>query len=205
MANDLVNLLSPVPPEILRQCPQPRGSIATLSQEETFVVFAEIAYLASKSDYNYVSEITKNLGKYQLSANSLILLGYVKPNSLTSELSDPDRWIQGGARPGTLTKFLGDQDLQEEAMFSLMEIIASELKNQNLINTETSKEVIAGLLVLSHFVGVTTAKRYYVSNANIRDAYNIAASTYFNNGVNAVKNLTATVVAMTRSRNIVGA
>jgi hypothetical protein len=160
--------------------------------------------MASRGSYNFVSE-SGRLGKYQISAYGLKLLGFAKPTATDITLDNPDEWIQGGSRPGSKDVFLKNSGLQEESMFLLTEINAARLKNINLVSDTTSPDVLGGLIIITHFLDVTVAKQFYLDNRNITGFSGMSTKDYYDNGINAIKNLTPVVISIVENKNKVGA
>jgi hypothetical protein len=127
---------------------------------------------------NYAKESSAgDLGKYQLSVNALIDLGYVKrcPEDIVSATwtADSNNWT-GKDGITSKTKFLEDTAIQESAVVAASKINYNTLLRMGKISDKDDPKDVAGLLATSLAMGVTNADKL-----NKKDINGKLAKDYF--------------------------
>lgn len=175
------------------------GSIAGLSTEQTQAYLSKVASKESGGRLDVVNKFGY-MGLYQHGAAALVEAGLidrgkyeaaVKMNkgiangsdgkAHTAFLDDPRNWtIQGGKQT-----FLSSKALQDKAMIDFTNKNASYLQKSGVF--KGSAEHKAGLLMAAHLKGVGGATKL-ANGIDSKDGNGTRASTYYNEGVNAIKN-----------------
>lgn len=165
----------------VKQPLQPRD-LGALNNIELSSYFAQTGYTQSGSVYNTEGD-SGYLGKYQLSPNALISLGYLKPTTpRTAEgVNNPNNWT-GKNGVSSALEFRINGPLQETVMYEYTKGNYADLQNIGLIESNTSKEQIAGLLSASHFAGPEQAAVWARKNVSPVAGYSDAISNYYNQG-----------------------
>lgn len=102
------------------------------------------------ANYNSIDN-NGNLGKYGFSPQQLINLGYVKPTTARTlaGVENPNNW-SGLNGVNSATEFRLNGPIQELAMYDITRQNYSQLQNAGLIDADTTKSEIAGLLNACH-------------------------------------------------------
>lgn len=133
------------------------------------------------------------MGKYQFGVQALETLGYLKKgateqmNKLGGErgggqqkvLNDPSMWMIGSKE-----EFMKNSQMQEKAFKQLLKFNYDLLESKNLINKDSTKEHVAGLLSGMHLKGLGGVKDF-LSGKTTRDAYGTSVADYYQLGYNA--------------------
>jgi hypothetical protein len=115
----------------------------------------------SNNDYKKVGN-NNELGKYQIDASNLILLGYVKnPGSRVANpdiLNDNSFWVN---KDGINSKesFLNNTSVQEKIMLELTKKNYDTLVRLGKITDKDEVPVVAGLLASAHVIGARNADK----------------------------------------------
>lgn len=165
----------------IKQVIQPRD-LGELNNIELSSYFAQMGFTQSSSTYN-IEGTDGYLGKYQLSPTSLINLGYLKPTTpRTSDgVNNPNNWT-GKNGVNSATEFKLNVPIQETVMYEFTQRNYADLQNIGLIDQNTTKEQIAGLLSASHFAGPEQVAVWARKNASPVVGYSDAISNYYNQG-----------------------
>jgi hypothetical protein len=134
------------------------------------------------------------IGKYQMDAKSLNLLGYVKrvlnsngetvpPSNF--KLADDTVWTgKGGAT--SVTVFLSTADLQEQVMEEWTAYNYAELTRLGIISSTSDKKEIAGYLQASHPDGTSRAQALK-SGQDIDDGYGNTTTDLYKSGYSSLE------------------
>lgn len=173
--------------------PDPKGEMGVLNQNELKAYMAQVGYNESGGKYDATNQFGYQ-GKYQMGAQALITLGYLKPGTPQSPeaLNNPNNW-KGKDGIYSSADFLGSPSVQEDAMYNYTKNNYARLQNTGLITSDTPADTAAGLLAASHLVGPggPPSKDYpkgngvygwYVNGVAASDANKTTAETYFNRG-----------------------
>lgn len=153
---------------------------------------------AGVQNYSTVNQIGY-IGKYQLGAQALQTIGYLKwpvpSRSLTNqEMNDPKIWT-GKNGANSIQDFLQNKNnVQEIAMFEHTKSNYVILKGKSVIDTAMAKQEVAGYLGAAHLLGWTGARNLR-DGKNGADANGAQAKEYYNIGYNAVSGKSAIPVA----------
>ena len=160
---------------------QPRD-LGNLNTTDLRAYFAQMGYTQSNSTYNREGN-NGFLGKYQLGPAALIDLGYLKPTTprTADGVNNPNNWT-GKNGVNSATEFRVNGPIQETVMYEYTKRNYSQLQNIGLIESDTSKDRIAGLLSASHFAGSTQTTVWARENASPVVGYNSAIASYYNQG-----------------------
>jgi hypothetical protein len=162
--------------------PVPPGEIGELTNNEVRALLAQIGDTESGGLYDKLDE-SGFIGKYQLNVEDLQKLGYVKEgltNTLDS-LKNPNNWISKDSI-SNLGEFLKSPELQERAMFDLAKSNYATLQATGVITKSTPKDVISGLLSVSHLTGAGGATTWFKTGKYGDNVSGYSAADYFNRG-----------------------
>jgi hypothetical protein len=161
---------------ILRTEKNTKPNLGPLTQADLDIFLKTFSDKVSSGNYEKESS-TGELGKYQLSVNALVDLGYVKrcPEDivLTTWTADPENWT-GKDGITSKTKFLEDTAIQESAVVAASKINYNTLLRMEKISDQDAAKDVAGLLATSLAMGVTNADKL-----NKKDVNGKLAKDYF--------------------------
>lgn len=160
---------------------QQRG-LGELDNLELSAYFAQTGFTQSNSNYNTESS-DGYLGKYQIAPQTLINLGYLKPTApRTAEgINNPNNWT-GKNGVNSALEFRVNSSIQETVMYEYTQSNYAQLQNIGLIESNTPKDQIVGLLSASHFAGVEQTAVWSRKNASPVAGYTTAIADYYNQG-----------------------
>jgi hypothetical protein len=143
---------------------------------------AKVRQRESSNNYNAIN--TKgNVGAYQMGAQALEDVGYLKPGASkmgNQALNDPNNWnIEGG-----LNSFLSNKQLQDQAMLQLLEDNKARLIKAGYIDENTPQNKVNGYLAVMHLAGMGGVEKLMKGKV-ARDPYGTSTSDYYNLGVGA--------------------
>lgn len=183
---------NPAPVSAFISQPDPGVGVGTLTTEQYQAYMAQTGYRQSVGSYtpdypdSTVPGVSANgfVGKYSLPAQSLVDLGYVKPDTpQTAEgLNNPSNWIGGAGNPSNLQEFLNTPSAQDKAMTQYTQNNYAELQKQGVIKATTSTQDIAGYLSVSHNLGASTTSIWYQGGVNTTDQLGQTANELYNQG-----------------------
>lgn len=156
------------------------NEVATLYKEKLKVALGE---KESGNKYTAVNRLNY-IGKYQMGADMLIDLGYVRPGSKLRDLDNPGVWVgKGGIK--SKEDFLGSPSVQESAMDQELELNERRLRRLGVIDETSTTQEISGYLATSHLLGTggASAMKRGVVKA---DANGVTGNAYYNLGYSAV-------------------
>jgi hypothetical protein len=174
-------LTDAAPTSFYIQQPESEGSIGELTTNDVRALTAQIAYTESRGDYKFQSD--EYIGKYQFSVDDLTKLGYIKEGleQSSATINNPNNWVnKDGIK--NMQDFLASAELQEQAMFNLMKNNYASLQATGAIGKDTSKEVISGLLSVSHLTGPDNASAWYKTGKYNKNSNSSEAENYYNRG-----------------------
>ena len=161
---------------ILKNEKNTKPNLGPLTQSDLDIFLKTFSDKVSSGDYTKESS-TGELGKYQLSVNALVDLGYVKrcPEDIVSSTwtADPDNWT-GKDGITNKTKFLEDTAIQESAVLAASKNNYNTLLRMGKVTDQDASKDVAGLLATSLAMGVTNADKL-----NKKDANGKLAKDYF--------------------------
>ena len=161
---------------ILRTEKNTKPNLGPLTQADLDIFLKTFSDKVSAGNYEKESS-TGELGKYQLSVNTLVDLGYVKrcPEDIVSTTwtADPENWT-GKDGITSKTKFLEDTAIQESAVVAASKINYNTLLRMEKISDQDAAKDVAGLLATSLAMGVTNADKL-----NKKDVNGKLAKDYF--------------------------
>jgi hypothetical protein len=161
---------------ILRTEKNTKPNLGPLTQSDLDIFLKTFSDKVSSGNYEKESS-TGELGKYQLSVNALVDLGYVKrcPEDIvpTTWTADPENWT-GKDGITSKTKFLEDTAIQESAVVAASKINYNTLLRMEKISDQDAAKDVAGLLATSLAMGVTNADKL-----NKKDVNGKLAKDYF--------------------------
>ena len=137
------------------QNPNPPGPIGRLNPLNTKAVMTVIGKVVSGFSYTFISGANQT-GKYQLNADLLASLGYIKFDYYALYENDSIR------QPGAWTGLDGVVDLatwsispgaQEKAMYRLLDKNYNTMSNNGAIKVSDNLCTIAGMLCVAHILG----------------------------------------------------
>jgi hypothetical protein len=153
-----------------------KPNLGPLTQSDLDIFLKTFSDKVSGGSYTKESS-TGELGKYQLSINALVDLGYVKrcPEDivLSTWTADPDNWT-GKDGITSKTKFLEDTLIQESAVVAASKSNYNTLLRMGKVTDQDASKDVAGLLATSLAMGVTNADKL-----NKKDANGKLAKDYF--------------------------
>jgi hypothetical protein len=181
------------------QNPDVPSGIGRLSALQVKAVKTMIARAASGYSYNFISA-ANSVGKYQLNAETLSGLGYIKPEFViqvgSEAVKKPAAWT-GKDNITSLEVWFKSAGVQENSMFSLMENNYISMENNRSIKVDDNLCTIAGMLCVAHVLGPDTgteqapgAKRWRETGSG-QDINGSNGSVYFLLGRYAVDVLAA--------------
>jgi hypothetical protein len=193
LAPDSTFKTQPIPPE----------SITGFEKQETQAYLAQIGHTESSGKYDAVNQFGY-AGKYQMGAAALIDAGLVKPGTKQSveELQNPNNWVGGAGKPNSLDEFLSNQDLQEKTAVEYTNRNYKTLQRLGVINENTPKNEISGILASSHLVGPGGAAKLVKTGVDPTDANGTKASQYYINGKTALAKAVPIVTAQRASQQL---
>jgi len=156
-------------------------NLGPLTQTDLNTFLTTYSEKVSGGNYTKVSS-AGDLGKYQLSVNTLVDLGYVVrcPEDIVSSTwtDDPANWT-GKDGITSKTKFLESQDIQESAVLTASKNNYNTLLRMGKLSDQDESNNVAGLLATSLAMGVTNADKLNKKDVNGRLAkdYFIAVNT----------------------------
>ena len=132
--------------------PDPGQELGAMSSDELRAYLAQTGY-AQGGDYTASDTANGLVGKYNMSAESLVDMGYLKS---ASDLNNPNLWT-GKDNINNIADFKNNGAIQESVMFSKTQNDYAQLQASGAITQNTSVDVVAGLLSASHVSTPTTA------------------------------------------------
>jgi hypothetical protein len=156
-------------------------NLGPLTQSDLDIFLKTYSEKVSGGDYAKVSS-NGELGKYQLSVNSLVDLGYVVrcPEDQVSSTwtDDPANWT-GKDGITTKAKFLENQTIQDSAVVAASKNNYNTLLRMGKVSDQDASKDVAGLLATSLAMGVTNADKLNKKDVNGKLAkdYFIAVNT----------------------------
>lgn len=146
-----------------------------------------------ESSNNYAAVNRFNyIGKYQMGADMLIDLGYVRPGSKLRDLDNSEVWT-GKDGIKSKSEFLGSPTVQESAMDQELALNEKRLRRMGVIDETSTTQEIAGYLATSHLLGTGGAqqmKRGVVKS----DANGVTGNEYYKLGYAAVSGESPTIL-----------
>jgi len=135
--------------------PSPPGGVGRLNLLRTKAVMTVIGKAVSGFSYSFVSG-AQQVGKYQLDADFLTSLGYIKPDYYA--LYGRDAVTQTAAWTGldgvtSLQTWTISSGIQEKAMHKLLTRNYEAMSNNGSIKTLDNLCTIAGMLCVAHILG----------------------------------------------------
>lgn len=131
-----------------------------------------LAQWESSDNYNTRNRLGY-LGRYQMGAPALIDAGLVKPGTTNRGLRNPANWLKG-----SMDKFLKNPALQDKAFETYSKKNYQYLLSNGLINEDSSKADIAGVMAAAHLVGAGGARDALLGGKDVRDANGMKPQTY---------------------------
>lgn len=149
--------------------PRATAPVGTLGQAEVSSLMAGVAVLESSGDpngdggdYRTINRF-RYAGRYQLGAQSLETLGYMKPGSSSlygqNAMDRNDVWT-GKDGVDNLRSFLDKPAAQENAMQALTAKNYRALAGSGVIRQDSPPEHVAGMLAVAHNLGASTAANW---------------------------------------------
>ena len=167
--------------------PTPPGGIGRLSQLQTKATMTMLGQALSGFSYNLFSA-SNQLGKYQLSADTLHNLGYIKFSYLNKYGSKAvkynDAWtgLNGIVDANT---WLLSAGVQENTMYKLMANNYEYMANAQIIKSADNLCTRAGMVCVAHILGIEGARTWRTTAAGT-DAVGNTGSYFFALGRYAV-------------------
>lgn len=142
--------------------------------------------LNAENEFGYI-------GKYQFGVQALETLGYLKKGATEQMnrlggaksggqqkvLNDPSMW-----KIGNKEEFMRNPEMQERAFKQLLKFNYDLLESKKLINKDSTKEHVAGLLSAMHLGGLGGVQSF-LSGKTTRDAFGTSVAEYYQLGHNA--------------------
>ncbi|MDA3806966.1 MAG: hypothetical protein PF440_03545, partial [Thiomicrorhabdus sp.] len=134
----------------------------------------------SSNDYTATND-GGYVGGYQMGAQALETLGYVKPGTYSKEkgnsgLDDTENWTGKGGASSKET-FLASAEVQDTAFEENKQFNLNQLQRNGVIGANTSEEDKLGYLAAAHLLGAGNA-----TNLDTTDANDTTGREYFNLG-----------------------
>lgn len=176
--------------------PRATAPVGTLAQSEVSSLMAGVAVLESSGDpngngddYRVVNRF-RYAGRYQMGAESLESLGYIKPGSSALYGQDAmdrnDVWT-GKNGVSNLKGFLDRPAAQESAMQDLTARNYRTLSGSGVITAESPPEHVAGMLAVAHNLGANGAINWAKTGVG-QDGNGTPGGKYYAAGRYAVAN-----------------
>ena len=181
--------------------PDPPGSIGRLSVLQTKALMTVLAKAASGLVYPVLGP-TGQVGKYQMTASQLVLLGYVKSEHFISygvECLKSDAAWTGKDRIINLSSWFASPGVQENAMYQQLLNNYTVLSGNSGILPTDNLCTIAGMLAVAHILGPDSGTEQYPGSVRWRytgggqDINGNTGNLYFSLGRYAVDVLAAKV------------
>lgn len=156
--------------------------LGNLTSTQLNALFAQTGFTQSGGVYNY-EDSNGFIGKYLLSPNTLINLGYLKPTTprTLEGINNPNNWT-GKNGIASAFEFRINGPVQELAMYETTKNNYAQLQNIGLIENDTPTDQIAGLLSASHFATAEQTAVWARKNASAIAGYSDAIAQYYNQG-----------------------
>ena len=169
----------------LRNQPPCNCQVGNLTSDQLTAYYAQIGKSESGGNYQAVNSIGF-VGKYQFGYPALIDAGLVKSSCKSnSQLNNPNNWVGGDGKPGSLEEFLANEALQEQVMCEYTKRNYNAMVRNGAITSEMPPEEVGGMLATSHLLGAGGAKKWRNGEGG-SDAYGTTGDTYFQKGKYAV-------------------
>lgn len=176
--------------------PRATNTVGTLSPTEVSSLMAGVAVLESSGDpngngddYRVVNRF-RYAGRYQMGAQSLESLGYMKPGSYSlygqAAMDRGDVWT-GKEGVDNLKSFLDKPAAQESAMQSLTSRNYKTLAGSGVIREDSPPEHVAGMLAVAHNLGAGAAVNWAKTGVG-QDGNGTPGGKYYAAGRYAVAN-----------------
>lgn len=135
--------------------PDPPGGIGRLSLLQIKAVMTMVAKSASAYSYTLITA-SNYVGKYQLNAETLADLGYIKEEYVvlyeSEAVKKPDAWT-GKDNVTSLEVWFRSQGVQEITMYNLLSKNYLAMENNGAIKADDNLCTIAGMLCVAHIIG----------------------------------------------------
>lgn len=194
------SVVNPAPSGAFVKQPDPGQGLGDFNKDQLQAYLAQVGYSQSQGNYTYVGP-SGGLGKYQLGGDVLAGLGYVKQGTTTDQLNNPNVWT-GKDGMYSSADFKSNPEIQEQSAYNLTKQNYSQLQNLGMITKDTSPDVIAGLLNVSHISSPVSASQWYQAGQNAADSTGTTLSQYYNQGRYSQTQTTLVAVSAT-SRSLV--
>ena len=162
---------------------KPSTSLTGLSLASTESLQAAMLNRESSGNYKAVNQFGF-IGGYQMGAQSLETLGYLKEGASkggNSAMDNPANWTgKGGAT--SKTAFLNDRGVQDVAFNENASFNIKVLTQKGVINADTPADEVAGYAAASHLLGPTGA----ATSLDAVDGNGVTGKEYFALGSSAV-------------------
>lgn len=143
--------------------PEPPGGIGRLNVLYTKALMTVLGRVASGSVYGVLGP-TGQVGKYQMTASQLVLLGYVKSEHFVSFGADclkSDTAWTGKDRILNLQSWFISTGIQETAMYQMLLNNYTVLSGNQGIKADDNLCTIAGMLAVAHILGPSDGTEQY--------------------------------------------
>jgi hypothetical protein len=179
--------------------PNPPGGIGRLTTLHIKAVMTMIGQTVSGFSYDLIGP-ADFVGKYQLEAETLKTLGYLKPEFVTkfgrAAVKKDAAWT-GKDGIFSLRNWFGSAGVQEKVMYDLLQSNYEIMSRNNAIKSDDNLCTIAGMLCVAHILGPGDgteknpgAKRWRASGGG-RDTNGFFGTNFFSLGRYAVDVLAA--------------
>lgn len=169
----------------LRNQPPCNCQVGNLSSDQLTAYYTQIGKSESGGNYKAVNTIGY-VGKYQFGYPALIDAGLVKSSCKSNaQLNNPNNWVGGEGKPGSLEEFLNNEALQEQTMCEYTKRNYNAMVKNGAITSEMKPEEVGGMLATAHLLGAGGAKNWRNGSGG-SDAYGTTGDTYFQKGKYAV-------------------
>jgi len=163
-----------------------------LNDKESEVILKTLSQLESSNNPRAINSLGY-IGKYQLGAQALEDLGYLKSGSYSKlknkAVNNPEMYT-GKNGIANIEDYLSQEDMQDNIAQELLERNFKLLKRKGIDVENIPPEEIAGLLMESHVVGAGGASKRFKKGIDSEDAYGTKGSKYYNKGVEAIESIT---------------
>jgi len=135
--------------------PDPPGGIGRLNVLYTKALMTVLGKAASGSVYSVLGP-TGQVGKYQMTAGQLVLLGYVKSEHFVANGADclkSDAAWTGKDRIVNLQSWFISSGIQENAMYQMLLNNYTVLSGNQGIKSDDNLCTLAGMLAVAHIIG----------------------------------------------------
>lgn len=154
----------------------------------------------SSGDYKAVNPKTFYVGAYQMGWMMLTDIRYVSGAGSNSQLKEDKYWLgKNGIK--SLTDWFNSSAVQDSAFLEELKKNFTYLKQGGVINEQTNRETLAGLLAAAHLVGWAGARA--LTNGTIKkDSSNVTSKEYYDIGFKSVAGKLPETLPSTTSQEI---